>query len=353
MAAAVELTNVTKRYQPHEPPAVDEISLAIESGEFFSILGPSGSGKSTTLRMIAGLEAPSDGAISLTGVDVSRVPAYRRNVNTVFQSYALFPHMRVDENVAYPLKMRRVPKSQIKDRVTEMVGRVGLEGLEHRKPLELSGGQRQRVALARALVGHPPVLLLDEPLGALDLKLRETMLVMLKRLQRDLGITFVYVTHDQGEALAMSDRVAVMNHGKVEQVAPPLELYARPGTAFVAAFIGKTNLLACRVVADDRLGWSDLEIAGPTPSGAKDVTLSLRPEAVVVGEAARALPNSFDGRVSEVLFLGHEHEIRIAVGNGVLTARSPASVAVQRDDPVVVGWAPESAVPVATDGKGG
>ncbi|HEX3326138.1 MAG TPA: ATP-binding cassette domain-containing protein, partial [Actinomycetota bacterium] len=245
----VEFESVTKIYPNCDDPAVADVDLNIAEGEFFSILGSSGSGKTTTLRMIAGFEMPTHGLVRLGGDDVTFVPPYRREVNTVFQNYALFPHMTVEKNVAYPLKMAKVPKAQIQERVTDALTRVSMHEYASRLPHQLSGGQRQRVALARALVGHPKLLLLDEPLGALDLKLRESMLVVLKHLQREVGITFVYVTHDQGEALAMSDRVAVMNKGHIEQIGTPTEIYSRPKTAFVANFIGKTNLLSCRKTA--------------------------------------------------------------------------------------------------------
>jgi putative spermidine/putrescine transport system ATP-binding protein len=241
MPAAIEFQQVSRRFGSVR--AVDEVSLSIAAGEFFALLGPSGSGKTTCLRLIAGFEQPSSGHVLLDGADVTGVPPYERNVNTVFQDYALFPHMTVAENVAYGLRVRRVPAVEQRKRAQEMLALVQLEGLGERSPLQLSGGQKQRVALARALINHPAVLLLDEPLGALDLKLREAMQIELKNLQRKLKITFVYVTHDQGEALSMADRVAVFDRGRIEQLDTPRGLYMRPRTAFVARFVGGANVI--------------------------------------------------------------------------------------------------------------
>jgi putative spermidine/putrescine transport system ATP-binding protein len=245
MAAAIEFRGVSRVYG--DVQAVDDVSLTVEPGEFFAMLGPSGSGKTTCLRLVAGFDVPTRGQVLLDGVDVCGVPPYERNVNTVFQDYALFPHMTVRENVAYGPRVRGVSATERAQRARDMLELVQLGALADRRPAQLSGGQRQRVALARALINHPKVLLLDEPLGALDLKLREEMQIELKSLQKKLGISFVYVTHDQGEALSMADRVAVFNQGRIEQLAAPRELYARPGTAFVARFVGSAN------VADDVL----------------------------------------------------------------------------------------------------
>ena len=241
LAAAVELDGVSRTYG--DVKAVDRVSLSIDDGEFFSMLGPSGSGKTTCLRLIAGFDQPSAGSIRIHGQEAAGVPPYERDVNTVFQDYALFPHMNVRDNVAYGLMVKGVAKAERYARAGEALAMVALDGFGARKPSQLSGGQRQRVALARALVNRPRVLLLDEPLGALDLKLREQMQVELKTLQRQLGITFIYVTHDQGEALSMSDRVAVFNHGRIEQVDTPRELYTRPATRFVANFVGTSNVV--------------------------------------------------------------------------------------------------------------
>src|SRR6266567_677847 len=242
---AIELAGVSKEFRTAGDivAAVRAVDLQIVEGEFFSLLGPSGCGKTTTMRMIAGFEEPTAGTVRLHGRDVTGVPPNKRDVNMVFQSYALFPHMNVFENVAFGLRRRSVPKDQITRQVNDMLEIVNLSGREHRRPRELSGGQQQRVALARALVNHPRALLLDEPLGALDLKLRQAMQVELKRIQREVGITFVYVTHDQNEALTMSDRIAVMNDGLIEQLASPREIYEHPATRFVAGFIGTSNLL--------------------------------------------------------------------------------------------------------------
>ncbi|MDQ4094709.1 MAG: ABC transporter ATP-binding protein [Actinomycetota bacterium] len=237
----VRLENLTKSFK--DVVAVDDISLTIEEGEFFSLLGPSGCGKTTTLRMIGGFEEPTSGNVYLGDNEVSGLPPYKRNVNTVFQSYALFPHLTVEENIAYGLKRKKVDKVEIKSRVEEMLKLVDLEGYGNRRSTQLSGGQQQRVALARALVNRPAVLLLDEPLGALDLKLRKQMQLELKRIQSEVGITFVYVTHDQEEAMTMSDRLAVMNEGRFEQVGAPQEVYELPATEFVAGFLGASNLL--------------------------------------------------------------------------------------------------------------
>src|SRR6478672_6626279 len=248
---SVELAGVTKRFG--NVVAVDDLSLAFGAGEFFTLLGPSGCGKTTTLRMIAGFETPSEGTIRIDGGDVESLPPHRRPTNTVFQSYALFPHLSVADNVAFGLKRKKVPKAEISKRVAAELERVGLAAEAKRRPAQLSGGMQQRVALARALVNLPKVLLLDEPLGALDLKLRKGLQVELKRIQRDVGITFVYVTHDQEEALTMSDRIAVMNHGRVEQVSDPETVYERPETTFVAGFIGVSNLMPARVVGPGRV----------------------------------------------------------------------------------------------------
>ncbi|HYC07823.1 MAG TPA: ATP-binding cassette domain-containing protein, partial [Candidatus Binatia bacterium] len=266
-ALAVRLEAVEKRFG--DVVAVAGIDLDVRDGEFFSMLGPSGSGKTTTLRMIAGFELPTAGRILLHGVDVSRQPPFLRDVNTVFQDYALFPHMTVGRNVEYGLMVKKVPSAERKRRATDALRMVRLEGYESRKPSQLSGGQRQRVALARALVNRPRVLLLDEPLGALDLKLRRRLQLELKRIQVEVGITFVYVTHDQEEALTMSDRLAVMDSGHVSQVGPPREVYTEPATAYVADFLGVANLLS-------------VDVQGAAPEGGWNVQLagaSLRAEA--------------------------------------------------------------------------
>jgi putative spermidine/putrescine transport system ATP-binding protein len=280
--SAVRLVGVRKSYG--DVAAVDGVDLEIAAGEFFTLLGPSGSGKTTTLRLIAGFERPDEGRIELGGRDVSREPPYARDVNTVFQDYALFPHMTVADNVAYGLRVKGVPKRERTARVDDVLRRMRLPGLGGRKPAQLSGGQRQRVALARALVNRPDVLLLDEPLGALDLKLRQEMQLFLKSLQQDLGITFVYVTHDQDEALTMSDRLAVFNQGRIEQLGAPAEVYERPESAFVAGFVGVSN---------------ELERDGRR--------YAVRPEKIHLGDAGAAPAHGMiaePGRIREVVYAG-------------------------------------------------
>ncbi len=291
-SSAIELVHMRKVFG--EVVAVDSVDLTIGNGEFFSMLGPSGSGKTTVLRMIAGFEEPTAGAVLLAGRDVSHLAPYDRDVNTVFQDYALFPHMTVSENVEYGLRVKGVGKSERRRQAAEALATVRLPGYGGRKPSQLSGGQRQRVALARALVNRPKVLLLDEPLGALDLKLREEMQVELKGIQHQVGITFVFVTHDQHEALSMSDRVAVFNHGRIEQVGTPREIYERPATDFVAGFVGTTNVLVGEVAR--RL----FGIDGPA---------SVRPEKIRIGLPGEAVPEVdavATGQVREVLYLGAE-----------------------------------------------
>ena len=287
---AVRLHGVVKRFA--EVAAVAGVDLDVFEGEFFSMLGPSGSGKTTCLRMIAGFEAPTEGTILLEGQDVSRLAPYQRNVNTVFQDYALFPHMTVAENVEYGLRVKKVPKDERRDRLNEALAMVQLGALGGRKPAQLSGGQRQRVALARALVNRPKVLLLDEPLGALDLKLRQAMQIELKEIQQSVGLTFIYVTHDQEEALTMSDRLAVFNHGRIEQVGTPAEVYERPATGFVAGFVGVSNVLEGKAAA---------EISG------SEHAFTIRPEKIAMREpGAPAGPDdcSASGHVREVVYLG-------------------------------------------------
>jgi spermidine/putrescine transport system ATP-binding protein len=291
----VKLENVRKQYGSFI--AVHQADFSIGRGEFFAMLGPSGCGKTTTLKMIAGFEQPTAGHVFLEGEDVSHTPPHKRNVNTVFQQYALFPHMSVFDNVAFGPRSKKLPEAEVKTRVAEMLDVVRLGEFAQRRPAQLSGGQQQRVALARALVNYPSALLLDEPLAALDLKLREAMQIELKRIQREVGITFVFVTHDQGEALTMSDRIAVMSEGRVEQVGAPVDIYARPETLFVAGFIGSANLLPGTIVSSDGSGTRVLLLdgtqvvvaAGNSASSAalsqgNQVTVMLRPEQVVLGD---------------------------------------------------------------------
>ncbi len=287
---AVRLEGVVKRFG--DVVAVAGVDLEVREGEFFSMLGPSGSGKTTCLRMIAGFEHPDEGRIVLGGADVSRLAPYARNVNTVFQDYALFPHMNVRDNVGYGLRIRKVPKPQRADLVTQALDMVRLAEFGDRKPGQLSGGQRQRVALARALILRPKVLLLDEPLGALDLKLRQEMQIELKEIQQEVGLTFIYVTHDQDEALTMSDRMAVFSHGRIEQVGTPAEVYERPATGFVAGFVGVSNVLEGQVAA---------EIAGSPQA------FTVRPEKIAMVDPEES-PHPDDctatGHVREVVYLG-------------------------------------------------
>jgi spermidine/putrescine transport system ATP-binding protein len=347
--AVVELVAVTKVYSEGVDPAVSDLDLSVNEGEFFSLLGPSGSGKTTTLRMIAGFERPTVGRVKLGGHDVTTRPPYQRDVSTVFQNYALFPHMKVKDNVAYPLKMRGVGKKEVRQRVGEVLERVAMTGFESRLPHQLSGGQRQRVALARALISRPKVLLLDEPLGALDLKLRESMLLVLKHLQRDVGITFLYVTHDQSEALAMSDRLAVMNQGRVEQLATPTAVYDRPATSFVAGFIGKTNLLECVRGGARTARAGDLEINLATEVPMERFMLSVRPEAITLGEASRALENHFTATVVDVLFLGHERELILEIDGQRVIVRASGPTAGMGQE-VEIGWPRPAAVIVEETG---
>jgi putative spermidine/putrescine transport system ATP-binding protein len=287
---AVRLTEVSRHFG--DVKALDRIHLDIYDGEFFSMLGPSGSGKTTCLRLIAGFDQPTAGRVELHGQDVTHLPPYEREVNTVFQDYALFPHMTVGDNVAYGLMIKNVPKAERSKRVGEMLELVQLPGLEKRKPSQMSGGQRQRVALARALILHPRVLLLDEPLGALDLKLRQQMQIELKAIQRRVGITFIYVTHDQEEALTMSDRIAVFNHGHVEQIGTAAETYEHPATPFVAGFVGVSNLIR---------GATAETITG-SPG-----TFTIRPEKIRLQEPGTPVPAeccSIEGRVRDVVYLG-------------------------------------------------
>jgi putative spermidine/putrescine transport system ATP-binding protein len=288
---AIRLSKVAKNFG--EVRAVDGVDLEIAHGEFFAMLGPSGSGKTTVLRMIAGFELPDAGTIEIDGVDVSRTPPFNRDVNTVFQDYALFPHMSVLENVEYGLKVKKVGKEERRIRAQKALDRVKLNGYEARKPSQLSGGQRQRVALARALVNEPKVLLLDEPLGALDLKLRHEMQIELKELQRDIGITFIFVTHDQEEALTMADRIAVFNSGNIVQMGTPREIYEEPNSEFVAGFVGISNLI---------------HQAGSV--------ISIRPEKIKLG---RQFDRVLTGSVSNVMFLGAITRVDVNIGSDTLS----------------------------------
>mgnify|MGYP001171397646 CR=1 FL=1 len=353
---AIGIQGVTKRFGDFT--AVDDVDLSIAQGEFFSLLGPSGCGKTTTLRMLAGFEVPTEGRILLEGEPVENVPPHRRNVNMVFQSYALFEHLDVEGNVAFGLKRKKVPKEEIASRVAEALALVDLTARAKARPNELSGGQRQRVALARALVNRPRVLLLDEPLGALDLKLRRQMQIELKAIQREVGITFVYVTHDQEEALSMSDRIAVMSDGRVAQCGPPEEIYEHPTEEFVAGFIGISNLLEGRAesggrvrIGDDCLEVPDL--GDERPDGDR-VRIAVRPEKVAVDEIGtdpyRIEPGMFtvEGEIESKVYLGVGNQLTLRLGNGSrLVALEQATYRVRADEQweigqrVRIGWHPE------------
>jgi putative spermidine/putrescine transport system ATP-binding protein len=341
MTAAIEFRAVSRIFG--DLRAVDEVSFSIEPGEFFAMLGPSGSGKTTCLRLVAGFDAPDRGAVLLDGRDVTAVPPYERDVNTVFQDYALFPHMSVLGNVAYGPRVKGVPRAASEARAREMLELVQLAALADRRPAQLSGGQRQRVALARALVNHPKVLLLDEPLGALDLKLREEMQIELKSLQKKLGITFVFVTHDQGEALSMADRVAVFNAGRIEQLAAPRELYMRPRTAFVARFVGSANV-ADAATATRFAGWS----GGPFAIRAENLAMH--------AESATPLPDTLTaaGAVVAVQYHGAVSRWQVRLDAGEVWSALVAEEDARALDGLAVGsrvrlsWPRDAAVALAS-----
>ncbi len=357
MAGEVQLIDLVKRFG--EVAAVDGINLEMPSGEFFSMLGPSGCGKTTTLRMIAGFEEPTEGRILLDGTDMQFTPPHKRNVNTVFQSYALFPHLNVFDNVAFGLRRQKVAKNDVRSRVAEALELVQLTGFEKRKPVQMSGGQQQRVALARALVLKPAVLLLDEPLGALDAKLRKQLQVELKALQQQVGITFVYVTHDQEEALTMSDRIAVMSNGRVEQVAGPQEVYERPATTFVADFLGVSNLMDaeakgpagdgnCRVVVGEfelEAGQGETDTTGPTK-------ITIRPERVRLLPQTDEGPNRLPGMIERPVYLGNSVQLIVRLANGdtvqALVQNQGEEIPFRQGDPVKVHM-PAEALRVLTD----
>ncbi len=333
MVAAVSFQNVSRHFGAVR--AVDDVSLEIAEGEFFAVLGPSGSGKTTCLRLIAGFDQPTDGHIEIFGETAEGVPPYRRNVNTVFQDYALFPHMRVLENVAYGLMMKGVAKAERRSQAREALALVKLGGMETRRPSELSGGQRQRVALARALVNRPKVLLLDEPLGALDLKLREQMQVELKALQQQLGITFVFVTHDQGEALSMADRVAIFNDGRIVQVGTPRDVYERPQTRFVADFVGSSNVF-------------DPDFSARYCG--KQAWTSLRPESIKIGPRGIFMPDGRridglgpEGVVSAVQYQGAVTRVIVDVDGTLISVVVPAlELSARPGERVTLSWGPKA-----------
>jgi putative spermidine/putrescine transport system ATP-binding protein len=350
--ARIEVQGLTKLFPGAAAPAVDGIDLEIRAGEFMTLLGPSGSGKTTTLNMIAGFEAITSGRIALDGSDIARLPAYRRNLGMVFQNYALFPHMTAAENIAFPLKQRKVGKREIARRVSDALELVHLGGHGDRLPSQLSGGQQQRIALARAVVFEPRALLLDEPLGALDKKLRESLQLEIARLHRELGITFVFVTHDQDEALALSDRIAVFRDGRVEQAGTPAELYETPASRFVATFLGDSNVFAGRV-RDGRLetGWCSLRV----PEAASGpVALVVRPERLRIAPAGGAATgdNVLPATVTDVVYQGAFRRVLVRFDGGGTgqvrdTAGAGGSLAV--DQRVEVSWDGDAGVLVPDD----
>jgi spermidine/putrescine transport system ATP-binding protein len=346
---AVELREISKRFG--QTLVVDRVTLQICKGEFFSLLGPSGCGKTTTLRIIAGFERPDSGEVFINGSRATHTPPQERDVNLVFQHYALFPHLTVEQNVAFGLEVRKLPRAIIRERVGKALERVRLSGLGARFPHQLSGGQQQRVALARALVTEPSVLLLDEPLGALDLKLRQEMQLELKRLQRELKITFLYVTHDQEEALKMSDRLAVMQGGRVLQVGSPQEIYERPASRFVADFIGESNVLEGRVVhtagsrAVVQIGPLTTNVLSDSPLQINQrVTLALRPERIQLCSPGNG---TWTGLVEELLYAGKETQYRVRVSPEiVLTVSSPGANGIAVGERVGLTWDPQSLRPL-------
>jgi spermidine/putrescine transport system ATP-binding protein len=352
---AIALEDVGKRFG--RVGAVQGVTLSIGEGEFFSLLGPSGCGKTTTLRMIAGFEVPDEGRIVLHGRDVTAVSANRRPVNMVFQQYALFPHMSIYDNVAFGLKVKRVPKEEHRDRVHELLRVVSLEGMERRRPRQLSGGQQQRVALARALVNRPAALLLDEPLGALDVKLRKQMQLELKRIQHELGTTFVYVTHDQDEALAMSDRIAVMNGGHVEQIGAPREIYEHPQTAFVADFVGSLNAIELRVdelvgaYALMRIGERERLVVpvGSTTRPGDSIRIAVRPERVEIAAVDGHVEEGgsrLEGTIAEVVYLGMYTQFHTDTSAGRVVSHRLADESLApfaAESRVALSWKPEDA----------
>jgi spermidine/putrescine transport system ATP-binding protein len=341
----IRLVELVKRFG--DAVAVNGIDLHVPPGEFFTLLGPSGCGKTTTLRMIGGFEQPTEGHIYLGEREVSGLPAYKRDVNTVFQSYALFPHLSVFENVAFGLRRRAVRGETLRGRVEEILRIVGLEGMGRRRPRQLSGGQQQRVALARALVNKPQVLLLDEPLGALDLKLRKQMQLELKAIQHDVGITFIHVTHDQEEAMTMADRIAVMNRGRIEQLGTPTELYETPATAYVAGFLGASNLISGTVSGNDTVrlqGGPEVRVRLEALAGRTGrVAVGIRPEKIELGAGQ---PNALEGTIVEQAYVGVATQYLVDTGCGRLTVyRQNASPALNGAAPgqrLTLSWSPDS-----------
>lgn len=357
----VRLVDLVKRFA--DVTAVAGINLDMPEGEFFSLLGPSGCGKTTTLRLIAGFERPDEGQILLDGVDMAQTPPHKRNVNTVFQNYALFPHLTVADNVAFGLRYKGISKADAKKRVGEALALVRLEGLERRRPSQLSGGQQQRVALARALILNPAVLLLDEPLGALDAKLRKALQLELKALQEEVGITFVYVTHDQEEALTMSDRLAVMSNGRVEQIGTPSEVYEEPGTAYVADFLGVSNLMEARAEGLDadgrakvRLGDFELVASKGDTDAVGDVKIVIRPERVRLEPQGTVGENHVPGMVERVVYVGSIMQVIVHLAPGqtlqAWVQNQGEGLPFQQGAPVAV-HLPVEALRVLVGGSGG
>ncbi|NIR87492.1 ABC transporter ATP-binding protein [Candidatus Bathyarchaeota archaeon] len=351
MSAAVELEHVSKRFA--KVIAVDDVSFTVGKNEFFSLLGPSGCGKTTTLRCIAGLEEPDSGIIKLAGEVVTNVPTHKRNVGLVFQDLALFPHMDVFGNIAFGLKMKKVPEKEVEKRVKDMLELVGLKGLERRRIHQLSGGQQQRIALCRSLVPEPDVLLLDEPLGALDLKIRRRMTVELRRIQKEVGKTFIYVTHDQTEAIVMSDRIAVMQRGKIKQIGKSREIYSHPKDPFIASFIGEAvNIIEGKCKEPGAFVGKKLEkpVKVEVPKELLNVpaVLSIRPERIRVARKLRKLDNILDARVNSVLFKGMYHEYEVETGDDlmikVFVPYVDATTTFQEHDNVQIGWNKEDVV---------
>ncbi|WP_027877453.1 ABC transporter ATP-binding protein [Meiothermus cerbereus] len=357
---AVRLEGVTKRFG--DQVAVDRVSLEIRDGEFFSLLGPSGCGKTTLLRMIAGFDTPDQGRVIIGGKDMTEVPPYLRPVNTVFQNYALFPHMTVEQNIAFGLRMKKMPRDEIARRVQWALELINLPGYEKRRTDQMSGGQRQRIALARALVNEPEVLLLDEPLSALDLKLRQELRVDLMNLQEQLGITFIFVTHDQEEALVMSDRIAVMNKGRIEQLGPTEEIYELPQTAFVAKFIGDSNLIPAQAIEPRKvrtpLGEFVLDDEDALAPG-QEVLLSIRPEKIRLFREKPSLPNVFSAKVDDIIYTGSENQYLLLADGQRLMCKTlnqdiqePGHEEFAYDEEVWVAFTPEKLVVIQGGAEG-
>jgi len=351
MKIDVELKNVTKKFG--DVAAVDDVSFKVEKGEFFSLLGPSGCGKTTTLRMITGFEKPTEGEVYIGEKLMTDVPPFKRPTNIVFQNLALFPHLNVYDNISFGLKIKKVPKDAIQKKVKEMLNLVRLSGYEKRRIKQLSGGEQQRVAIVRALINEPTVLLLDEPLGPLDLKLREEMAVELKRIQREVGTTFIYVTHDQGEAITMSNRIAVMDYGKILQIGPPDEVYEHPNTEFVADFIGRSNVVKGKY-KDGVVEVNDLGriVVGAQKFNSGPVLACIKPEKVVVGKKLHGSDNIFDAEIKEVYYQGPVTQYRALLKNNsvisIILTNIRAGELFKSGERVKVGWNKENVVVIKT-----